>query len=179
MVADMHDGRDIVPDVYDALRKLAQARLRDLRPGQTLQATDLVHEVYIRLARTREWNHRGHFFGAAAIAMRQVLVDHARRKSALRRGGGQAVVDDGISACHPTSASGRGMSADELLAVDQALDRLEEAHPRPAQVALMRCFVGLTREQIAEALEVDPRTVDRDWRFARAWLRKALAGDAG
>ncbi len=170
----MSDGDDLMADLYGELRKLAHARMQRLRPGQTLQPTELVHEVYLRLAGDGRWNHRGHFFGAAALAMRRVIVDQARRKQALRRGGDYTFVGEHMTLPDPASDDQRGRSVEEVLALDHALERLEQDYPRKARVVQMRCFGGFTREQIAEALELDARTVDRDWRFAKAWLRKAL-----
>lgn len=167
------DQDEALSAVYDELRKLANAHLAGDQGGQSLQPTDLVHEVYLRLARDRNmrWNGRGHFFGAAARAMRRILVERARRRKARKRGGDYRLVtfDDDVSP--------RGLSADELLALHDALERLEAEHPRRAQIVLLRCFAGLTVNQIADDLEVNPRTVERDWRFAKAWLGLALAGD--
>jgi RNA polymerase sigma factor (TIGR02999 family) len=171
----------LLPLVYAELRKLAAAQMSRLRPGDTLQATALVHEAYLKLVGQADpgWSGRGHFFGAAAQAMRNLIVDHIRHKSAAKRGGGQpkAELDDALGAT--LVASGGGLSAEDALAVDEAVKRLEAEHPRKAQVVVMRYFGGLSAEEIAEALGVTTRTVEREWRFARAYLHAALRGEAG
>ncbi len=166
---------ELLPVVYADLRRLAAAHLSGQRPWHTLQPTALVHEVYLKIAAASDpgWEGRGHFFGAAAMAMREILVDHARRKNAGKRGGGRPALP--LEDAHELSAA--GASLDEVLAVDEALKRLEVGHPRPAQIVLMRYFAGLSGEEISEALGVTTRTVERDWRFARAWLHAALSGD--
>jgi RNA polymerase sigma factor (TIGR02999 family) len=177
MLGEIAAGRreaagDLLPVVYGELRKLAAAQLSRLRPGETLQPTALVHEAYLRLVGAADpgWNGRGHFFGAAAQAMRELIVDHVRRRSAAKRGSGRrpAELDAAIDV-----ASG-DLGLEDVLAVDAALKRLEAAHPRKAQVVVMRYFGGLSEEEIAEALGVTARTVERDWRFARAFLHEAL-----
>jgi RNA polymerase sigma factor (TIGR02999 family) len=167
---------DLLPLVYDELRKLAAARLAAENPGQTLQATALVHEAYLRLvgpADGANWDHRGHFFAAAAEAMRRILVDAARRRARLKRGGGRARVDlEGV-------AAGADPECDaDLLDLDAALTRLEAVHPEAAAVVKLRHFTGLSAEEAAAALGVSKRTADRDWAFARAWLFKELGGSA-
>ncbi len=164
-------ARALVPLVYQELRRMAARRLGALKPGHTLQPTALVHEVYAELLgkQSSQWQNRAHFFGAAARAMRELLVDHARKKYAHKRGG-QATrvneVDD--------LPDGLQMPKEDMLALDQALAKLELEHPRAAQVVHLNYFVGLTHEEIAELLEITPRTVERDWRLARAWLHQAL-----
>ncbi len=171
----------MVRAVYEELRKLANAYLAKERAGHTLQPTALVHEVYLRLARAEErqedgWNGRGHFFGAAARAMRQILVDHARGKVAAKRGGGQQRVEEITLA---DEGRDHGLSAEEVLTLNRALEQLEADYPRKAEVVQLRYFAGLTVDEIAELLGVTPKTIERDWRFARAWLEKALtSGDA-
>lgn len=176
----------LLPLVYDELRRLARARLRRVPPGQTLQPTALVHEAWLRVAgreerrepdreQARQWNDRGHFFAVAARAMRDIMVEDARRKDRLKRGGDRRRVPvDGTEA-------GEGLAieppADDMLALDEALDRLEREHPDHARVVMLRSFTGLTTPQTAEALGVSPSTVERSWRFARAWLREALEAD--
>ena len=173
--ATERDGRTLGRALYAELRRLADARMNQIPPGQTLQPTALVHEVYIRLMGRGEatWNGRGHFFGAAARAMRDVLVDQARRKGARKHGGDQVRVDSMV-----TLSDGDAryeLSAADVLALHQALDKLEQAHAQAAEIVLLRYFTGLTMDEIAEALAVTTRTVERKWRFARAWLARELA----
>ncbi|MCK6591117.1 MAG: ECF-type sigma factor [Polyangiaceae bacterium] len=167
---------ELVPAVYTELRKIAAAQMARLRPGETLQPTALVHEAYLKLVRDADpgWNGRGHFFGAAAQAMREIIVDHVRRKSAAKRGGGRP--DEDLEAAFAVNAS--GLPADDVLAINAALTRLEAEHPRRAKVVVMRYFGGLSENEIAEALEVTTRTVEREWRFARAYLHEVLSGGA-
>jgi RNA polymerase sigma factor (TIGR02999 family) len=161
----------LLPLVYEELRKLAARRLAREKPGQTLQATALVHEAYLRLVGgddPKPWNGRGHFFGAAAEAMRRIVVENARRKARIRHGGGLRRVDlDGIDLA-------RDESSDDLMALDAALDRLAEEEPIVAQVVKLRHFAGLTIEQAAAALEISVRTANRHWAYARAWLYQQL-----
>lgn len=164
----------LLPLVYEELRRLAESRMRRLAPGQTLQPTALVHEAYLRLVRGEDpgWNGRAHFFGAAAQAMRNILVEQARRYQAVKRGGGmRASPMDGEPAESHTDPA-------ETLALDESLKRLERLDSRKAQVVALRVYAGLTNEQIASALEISSRTVEREWRFARAWLRRALGTGA-
>jgi len=160
----------LLPLVYDELRRLAAWRLAHEKPGQTLQATALVHEAYLRLVGKEDlpWNGRRHFFGAAAEAMRRILVENARRKKRLKHGGGLDRVDiDPIEIPSP-------MPDEDLLAMDEALDRLAEVDPRAAEVVKLCFFVGLTQVQAASQLEVSVATVERTWSFARAWLFREL-----
>jgi RNA polymerase sigma factor (TIGR02999 family) len=182
MLGDLAAGRpeaagELLPVVYGELRKLAAAQMARLRPGETLQPTALVHEAYLKLVGQADpgWNGRGHFFGAAAQAMREIIVDHVRRKSAAKRGAGRPNED--LDAAFDVSAD--GLDLEDVLAVDAALGRLEAEHPRKAKVVVMRYFGGLSEEEIAEALGVTTRTVEREWRFARAYLHEALSGGAG
>ena len=164
---------DLLPLVYDELRKLAAARLAEERPGQTLQATALVHEAYLRLVggdQPRDWNGRGHFFAAAAEAMRRILVDHARSKKSLKGGGGRARAELREDAVAAPEAS------DEILAVDEALAGLAAADPRAAELVKLRYFAGLSVDEAAQALNMSPRSIDRLWAYARAWLDRALSG---
>jgi RNA polymerase sigma factor (TIGR02999 family) len=168
------DGRVLLQELYAELRKLAEARLRKLRPGQTLQPTALVHEAYLRLMNTNEpaWNGRAHFFGAAAQAMRDILVDNARRKLAIKRGGGQERVDDTV-----TIADDEGnlqLSPEDLLALHEALEKLQREHPNAAELVLLRYFAGLSMAEIADLQSEPLRTVERKWTFARTWLKRAL-----
>ncbi|MFT3774311.1 MAG: ECF-type sigma factor [Minicystis sp.] len=181
MLDDIAAGRreaaeELLPVVYAELRKLAAAQMARLRAGETLQPTALVHEAYLELVGKADpgWNGRGHFFGAAAQAMREIIVDHVRRKSAAKRGGGRKPEE--LDAAIAVAAGDLGQ--DDVLAVDAALAQLERAHPRKAQVVVMRYFGGLSEDEIAEALGVTTRTVEREWRFARAFLHEALAQDA-
>ena len=167
----------LLPRVYAELRALAAARLRRAPPGQTLQATALVHEAYLALVGKVDpgWHGRGHFFGAAAQAMREIVIDQARRKAAVKRGGGlsrAAIEVDEIG----DLVVGDGLPGEDLLALDAALTRLQAEHPERARVVLLRHFGGLSEAEIAELLGVSTRTVERAWRFARAWLFAALAG---
>jgi RNA polymerase sigma factor (TIGR02999 family) len=169
---DPHAAERLLPLVYDELRALASRRLAHEKPGQTLQATALVHEAYIRLVDTEKvqhWNSRGHFFAAAAEAMRRILIEKARQKSTQRRGQGHGrreLRDADLVA----SALG-----DELLDLDEALTRLTAIDADAAVVAKLRLFVGMSVEQIAEIQQSSPRTVKRNWAQARAWLGRALA----
>lgn len=166
----------LLPKVYDELRALAGSQLRHERTGHTLSATALVHEAYFRLAeRDRlEAKDRSHFFAIAARSMRRVLIDHARGRRRLKRGLGQEPMPlDAIEDLVGDEA------ADELLALDEALDRLAAASPRAADVVERRFFAGLSLEETAASLETSLRTVQRDWTQARAWLRKEIALDLG
>ena len=165
----------LLPQVYAQLRSLARARLRGEQVGHTLTPTDLVHEAYLKLVPLPdvEWQSRAHFFAIASRAMRHVLVDHAERRSAAKRGGGQtmlALSDDGLATATPL---------DDLIALGDALSRLERVDARQARVVECRFFGGLSLEETAEALNISPATVSRDWTFARAWLHRELdAGDS-
>ena len=163
----------LLPLVYEELRKLAAAKMAQEKPGQTLQATALVHEAWLRLAGPEEqkgWNSRGHFFGAAAEAMRRVLIDKARQKASLKRGADQPLDELHESAIESTAPT------DEILAVHDALDALAAEDATAAEVVKLRYFVGMTIPEIAEALEISPRSADRHWLFARAWLKGAIRG---
>src|SRR5262245_28460211 len=166
----------LLPVVYDELRKLAAGYLADEKPGQTLQPTALVHEAYVRLvgpAPDRHWGGRGHFFAAAAEAMRRILLDAARRKGRQKRGGGLARQDlDGIDPAAPESS-------DDLLALDEALSRLAAADPQAAELVRLRFYAGLPIPEVARILGISPRTADRTWAYARAWLHQAVAGETG
>jgi RNA polymerase sigma factor (TIGR02999 family) len=161
---------ELLPLVYEELRRLAAWQLRNEPPNQTLQATALVHEAYLRLVGTEDptWDGRKHFFGAAAEAMRRILVENARRKKRLKRGGDLERVDvDAVDLPAP-------MPDDELMALDAALDRLAEADPRAAELVKLCFFVGLTQEQAGRELGVSVSTVERTWAFARAWLFREI-----
>jgi RNA polymerase sigma factor (TIGR02999 family) len=170
---DPSAAEQLLPLVYDELRRLAAEKLARERPGQTLQATALVHEAYLRLVdveQARHWQSRGHFFAAAAEAMRRLLVDRARRKRSRKRGGDLARVelDEENLAATP--------SPEEVLAVDEALAGLSAADARAAELVKLRYFAGLSIPEAAEALHMSPRSADRLWAYARAWLRRAIAG---
>jgi RNA polymerase sigma factor (TIGR02999 family) len=178
-VDDHPDGRsgtsaELLPEVYDELRKLARARLANEPAGLTLQPTALVHEAYLRLTKSgdRRWDRRGHFFGAAAIAMRRILVERARHYRRVRHGGEQNRVE--IDADTPTPAP----EFADVLAIDQALSRLEQIDATKARVVLLRYFAGLTIEETAAAMDLSPATVKNEWAFARAWLHDALKSRA-
>lgn len=160
----------LFPLLYDELRALAAARLRRLPPGATLQPTALVHEAYVKLVRDESvtWQGRAHFFGAAASAMRDILVDRARRRSVRKHGGGRdrLPLDSRVLGLENASHS----SDEDLLALDEALSRLSTLDERQGRVVTLMYYAGLTQEQIAELLDVSVRTIERDWRFARAWL---------
>jgi RNA polymerase sigma factor (TIGR02999 family) len=171
-----HAAEQLLPLVYDELRRLAAQKLARETPGQTLQPTALVHEAYLRLVDTEKvqrWDSRGHFFAAAAEAMRRILVERARHQQSLKAGGGRRRLDlDEID----LSVDNGG---EELLAVHDALAQLEEKDRRKAEVVKLRFFAGLTNEQAAAALGISPSTADNDWAYARCWLRLAMTPDAG
>jgi RNA polymerase sigma factor (TIGR02999 family) len=171
---DPHAAHELLPLVYDELRKLAALRMVQERPGQTLQATALVHEAYLRLVGTEGpgWNSRGHFFAAAAEAMRRILIERARRIRAARRGGGQNRVD-----LEPAELAAPERSED-LLALDEALEQLAIKDARKAELVKLRYFAGLTMEQAAEALGISTATAHRDWNYARAWLHRSITGNS-
>jgi len=174
---DPHAAELLLPLVYEELRKLAAQKLAQEKPGQTLQATALVHEAYIRLVasgdvsapREQHWKTRGHFFGAAAEAMRRILIEKARHKQRARHGGGRKR----LSLDHLDLQDEE--IADDLLALDEALDRLAKEEPTVAEVVKLRYFTGLTIEETAAALGISVRTANRHWAFARAWLFQALS----
>jgi RNA polymerase sigma factor (TIGR02999 family) len=168
---DSHAAAQLLPLVYDELRRLAAARLAAEPSGHTLQPTALVHEAYLRLVGTANgdrWDHRGHFFGAAAEAMRRILIDNARRKAAARHGGAmrRQALDPGAAAIPETH--------ENLLALDEALGRLEAEDPLKAKLVKLRYFAGLSLAEAATALNLSERTAGRHWAYARAWLRRAV-----
>jgi RNA polymerase sigma factor (TIGR02999 family) len=168
---DAHAAEQLLPLVYDELRKLAARRLAHEKPGQTLQATALVHEAYLRLVGSgpvQTWDSRGHFFAAAARAMRRILVESARRKQTRKHGGEhrrEALGLDDLVAPEPEM---------DLLALDAALERLAERDPQKARFVELRYFAGLTGDQAAAALGISPSSADRQWTYTRAWLRREL-----
>jgi RNA polymerase sigma factor (TIGR02999 family) len=177
------DPRPVVPSTeqttsgfflvaYAELRRIAVAQLARWRPGQTLQPTMLVHEAFFKLQADARWNGSAHFFGAAAQAMREIVVDHARRKAAKKRGGHgarESAAEVALDLEHG------GLPLDEVLAIDAALRDLASGHPRKASVVVMRYFGGMSNEQIADVMGVTTRTVEREWRFARILLAEALS----
>jgi RNA polymerase sigma factor (TIGR02999 family) len=168
---DPSAASQLLPLVYDELRQLAAARLAREAPGQTLQPTALVHEAYLRLVGSAEairWDGRGHFFAAAAEAMRRILIENARRKHGPQRGGHLKRQD-----LDPEHAGDLDQS-ESLLALDEALERLAASEPRAAAVVKLRYFAGMTLEETAAALGISPRTADADWAYARAWLVSAI-----
>ena len=168
---DPHAADQLLPLVYDELRQLAAHKLASEKPGQTLQPTALVHEAYLRLvggAQTHDWDGRGHFFAAAAEAMRRILVERARRKGRIRHGGGLRRLDL-LDAEVPAPAED-----EQVLLLDEALVRLAAARPQAAELVKLRFFAGLTLEEIAPLLALSPRTARRLWAFARAWLLRDM-----
>jgi RNA polymerase sigma factor (TIGR02999 family) len=164
---DPHAAEQLLPLVYDELRKLAAQKFAQERPGQTLQATALVHEAYLQLVdveKARHWDSRGHFFTAAAEAMRRILIDNTRRRRAQKRGGGLERID------LPELAEPAKVDPVDLLALDEALKRLEALHPQKAQVVKLRFFAGCGLEETAEMLGISRATAQRHWAYARAWL---------
>ena len=162
---------ELLPLVYEELRLLAAQKLSHEPPGQTLQATALVHEAYIRLAgdEAQDWDSRGHFFAAAAEAMRRILVDNARRKKSRRHGGGSGRIDLDADCIEVT------VPPERLVALSEALDVLEREEPQVAHLVKLRYFIGLTLEQAAEVLGISPRTAYRHWAYARARLHQELS----
>lgn len=163
---DARAADELLPLVYEELRKLASTRMAHERPGQTLQPTALVHEAWLRLAGDprQQWDSRGHFFAAAAEAMRRILIDNARRKQALRHGAGQQRLDiQEIELAAPSTD-------DQLLAINAALEKLAVDHPRKAELVKLRYFAGLSIEEAAAAIKISEATAKRWWAYARAWL---------
>ncbi len=167
---DLHAAEQLLPLVYDELRRLAGQRLAREKPGQTLEATALVHEAYLRLVdanQAQQWNSRGHFFAAAAEAMRRILVESARRKQRLKHGGGwERELMDADIACP--------QKPEQLLALDEALERLAAANPQAAELVKLRYFAGFSNAAAASLLGISPRKANQIWAYARAWLREDL-----
>ena len=171
---DPSAAEQLLPLIYDELRKLAAAKLAHEKPGQTLQATALVHDAYIRLVdveKAQHWNSRGHFFGAAAEAMRRILVENARRKAGPKAGGGLQRVE--ITCIDPEAQKAEL----DLLVLDDALTRLAARDSRKAELVKLRFFAGLTNDQAAEALGISARTAFSDWGYAKAWLKVAMSDE--
>lgn len=167
------NAANLIEEIYDNLRALAAHRLRQLPAGQTLQPTALVHEVYLKLARQQSFTSASHFFHAASQAMRHLLVDAARKRSTLKRGN-PASLNHSVE---PSAIVTLGGDPDELLALDLALKQLETEDPHCAQIVMLRCFAGLTNPQVAQAMSIEPDHAERSWRFARAFLRRIMAGE--
>ncbi|MBM4069369.1 MAG: sigma-70 family RNA polymerase sigma factor [Planctomycetes bacterium] len=168
-------AEQLLPLVYSELRRLAAKKMAQEKPGQTLQATALVHEAYLRLVDQKtelRWNNRGHFFAAAAEAMRRILIERARHKKSLKAGGTyqREELADIEAPADP--------SCTDMLALHEALAKLEEKDRRKAELVKLRFFAGLTNEQAAQALAISPSTADNDWAYARAWLRLEMDGDS-
>ena len=171
---DPRAAEQLLPLVYDELRKLAAARMAQESPGQTLQATALVHEAYLRLVDTahpQPWNGQGHFFAAAAEAMRRILVEQARHRKSQKAGGAHQRIE--LSAVEPQIA---GPDLD-LVALSEALDRLAAGHPRKAELVKLRYFAGLSHHEAAAALGIAISTADDDWAYAKSWLRVEMCGN--
>ncbi len=170
---DARAADELLPLIYNELRRLAAAKMARQQPGHTLQATALVHEAWMRLVDSEgraRFENRAHFFAAAAEAMRRILVDHARRKNREKRGGGAEHVDaDDVEIAAPIE------NHDELLAVHEALDRLSAHDPRKAELVKLRYFVGLSFEEAADVLGISVPTANRDWAYARAWLHAEIS----
>jgi RNA polymerase sigma factor (TIGR02999 family) len=166
---------ELLPLVYNDLRKLAAHKLSHEKPGQTLEATALVHEAYVRLlgpaAAEQSWNNRGHFFSAAAEAMRRILIDNAHRKKSFKRGGDRQRVE--LSDIDPAIRP----PEDDLIALSEALDQLAEIQPQTAELVKLRYFAGLTNKQAAELLGISARKADSLWAYARVWLHERITGE--
>ena len=173
---DARAADELLPLIYDELRELARKRMAAEPAGQTLQPTALVHEAYLRLVsgEDRGWAGRGHFFAAAALAMRRVLVDRARRRRAAKRGGDRARVS-----FEHIDPAWEAADSEQVLALDAALERLGRIDHQKAQLVMLRYFTGLTIDQTARSLGISPATVKREWQFARAWLYREMERDGG
>jgi len=167
---------ELLPLVYEELRLLAAQKMAHEKPGQTLQATALVHEAYIRLVedRNQDWNSRGHFFKAAAEAMRRILVENARRKRSVKHGGGHKRIKDFEVATLPGISN---VVPEDLISLDEALAKLSGEDQLLSDLVKLHCFTGLPLIQVAEILGIPHRTTERRWAFARAWLNKEILGD--
>lgn len=171
---DEHASEQLLPMIYQELRNLAASKLAQEPPGQTLQATALVHEAYVRLVdseQQQQWKHRGHFFAAAAEAMRRILVEKARRKQRVKHGGEyqRVEMDDERLVC--------SVPPDQIVALDEALERFSQEEPEKAQLVKLRFFAGLSIEEAAEAMGISRATASRYWTYARAWLFNAISAD--
>lgn len=171
---DSAAAAQVLPLLYDELHRLARARLARTPPGQTLQPTALVHEAYVKLVQHGDpgWRGRRHFFAAAAAAMRQILVDRARRKASEKHGGG-------AKRSHEEPEIALEPPREDILALHEALTKLEQEDARKGQIVMLRYFAGLSPEETAEAMEVSPRTIEREWRYIKAWLRREMRDGEG
>ena len=171
---DRAASNELLPLVYQELRKLAEAKLTHEKPGQTLQATALVHEAYMRLVGSeseQHWDSSRHFFSAAAESMRRILIDRARAQASLKRGGDRDQVE--LEIAEPSILP---LACDDILGLEEALQKLEQQHPRKAELVKLRFFAGLTVPQAASALEISTTTAENDWAYARSWLRLEMGG---
>lgn len=171
---DASAADQLLPLVYAELRKLAAVKLAHEKAGQTIQATALVHEAYMRLvdqSASQPWDNSRHFFAAAAEAMRRILIERARQKASLKRGGGRERID--IADIEPAVLP---LACDDILGLDEALQKLERQHPRKAELVKLRFYAGLTTAQAAEMLGVSTSTAENDWTYARSWLRLEMSG---
>lgn len=170
---DRRAVEDLLPLVYGELKKLAATRMAHEAAGHTLQPTALVHEAWLRLVKDegRSWQNRAHFFNAAAEAMRRILIEHARRKSAVKHGGGQQRLDIADLECAAQSPD------ENILLIEEALEKLAKEHPERAKIVVMKFFGGMTNEEVAAALGVGERTVYRHWECAKLWLFDELSGE--
>lgn len=173
---DSKATEQLLPLVYDELRRLASKKLAHESPGQTLQATALVHEVYVRLVDgnpDQNWENRRHFFAAAAEAMRRILIERARQKQSLKRGGNYERVE--LEAVEPAFLP---MACDDVLGLDEAIQKLAQKDPRKAELVKLRFFAGLTTAEAAKSLGVSVSTAENDWTYARCWLKLEMSGDS-
>lgn len=166
----------LLPLVYSKLRRLAELKLANEKPGQTLQATALVHKPYVRLidqSKPQQWDNSRHFFSAAAEAMRRILIERARQRASLNRGGDRERIEltEIETAILP-------LACDDILGLDEALQKLQQQHPRKAELVKLRFYAGLTTAQAAETLDISTTTAENDWIYARSWLRLAMMGEA-
>jgi RNA polymerase sigma factor (TIGR02999 family) len=178
---DASAARDLLPLVYEELRKLAAQRIAGEKPGQTLQATALVHEAYLRLvdsdsAKAQRWNGRAHFFAAAAEAMRRILIEQARRRGSMKRGGSMHRVDLDSAGTAAAFVQEDSVAADDLLALDEALTQFEALDPPKARLVKLRYFAGLSLQDAADALGISLASAKRHWVYARSWLYGKLRG---
>lgn len=172
---DLKAAEQLLPLVYSELRKLASAKLAHEKPGQTLQATALVHEAFMRLVdqtTPQQWENTRHFFSATAESMRRILIERARHRASLKRGGDREQIE--LDAVEPSELP---LACDDILGLDEALQKLETEHPRKAELVKLRFFAGLTTAQAAKALGVSTSTDESDWTYARSWLRLEMTGD--
>lgn len=180
ILSDIENGdpkaaEQLLPLVYSELRKLAAARLANEKPGQTLQATALVHEAFMRLVdqtTPQQWDNSRHFFSAAAESMRRILIERARQRASLKRGGDRERIE--LDAVEPSVLP---LACDDILGLDEALQKLELQHPRKGELVKLRFFAGLTVTQAAKTLDISTSTAENDWTYARSWLRLEMTGD--